>query len=63
MPRGAGSEGAGKARGAGPPRLQQRGPGQGAPRTAAVRKGDAVRRDRRAGGRARGGGRGRAAAM
>lgn len=63
MPRGAGSEGAGPVRGVGPPRLQQRGPGQGAPRAAAAREGDAVRQDRPAGGRARGGGRGRAAEM
>lgn len=48
--------------GGGARRLQRRGPGQGAPRAAAAREGDAVRPD---GGRARarGGGRGRAAGM
>jgi hypothetical protein len=47
-PAGAGLAGAGPNGEAGP-RLLQRGPGQGAPRAAAARKGDAVRRARLAG--------------
>lgn len=49
---GFGAPGAGP-QGAGPRRLQRRGPGQGAPRAAAASECDAVRPDGRAGGRDR----------